>query len=164
MLIKGLPEQIKNPNVNAGGGVWCFSLWINNLALHSWLEESKTHKRQLLKENSFLRSTSEQSVCSPKAVLLGPLLPPTVQFSQGPASPMICSLFMPIGLGLHLRHFSLGIKSFLLFLFAACFYFKLPWAIAKVISNERSSTEFSLPTLCCISLVNCFLGSKFCNW
>lgn len=52
-VIKGLPEQIKNPNVNAGGGTWGFGLWVNSLALHSWLKQSKTNKRQLLKEKLF---------------------------------------------------------------------------------------------------------------
>lgn len=60
MLMKELPEQIRNPTGNSGGGVEGlegFGLWVNSLALHSWLEESEPHKRQLFKEKTlFLRT------------------------------------------------------------------------------------------------------------
>lgn len=53
MLIKGLPEQIKNPTVNSGGGGQGFSLWVKSLPLCSLLEKSKPDKRWLLKEKLF---------------------------------------------------------------------------------------------------------------
>lgn len=53
VLIKGLPEQTRISTVDAGGGMQGSSLWGNSLALHSLLKESKTHKRQLLKEKLF---------------------------------------------------------------------------------------------------------------
>ena len=54
VLIKGLPEQIKNPNVSAGGGTWGFGLWVNSLALHSWLKQSKTNKKTAFKGKALL--------------------------------------------------------------------------------------------------------------
>lgn len=95
--------------------------------------------------------------------MLGPLLPPSIQFFQGPASPRICSLHVPIGFGLNLRDFSLGINSLLLFLVATSFYFKLPCVIAKVISSERNCIAFSLLPLCCASLGSFLPVNDFCS-
>lgn len=42
--------------------MWGFGLWVNSLALHSWLEQSKTNKRQLLKEKLFSQK-NQSTVC-----------------------------------------------------------------------------------------------------
>lgn len=58
MLIKGLPEQIKTPIVNAGGGMEGSNFWVNSLALYSLLEESKLHKTAFKGKTLFLRRAS----------------------------------------------------------------------------------------------------------